>query len=431
MQSPFRSSSQDKNISTILLASLLLLLLAACVPLAQNPQGAAPNATQDIAASPATPALSKNIALSENIKDGCVEAFDPNLDYFPEKVTVDVTQGFQVAYFNHYKVVTINTPFPDAAEAIRYALVQCGTPAPDGFSPEQIFEVPAKSIVTMSTTYLPYLDQLGLLDKLVGIDEATYINNASVLKMVEAGQVKAIGSGVTVNVEQALDLQPDLIMTYASGAPDYDAHPKLIEAGLKVVLNAEWLDGTPLGRAEWGKFIALFFNRETSAQQNFAATAQRYNDFKALAANSKNKPSVLVGTPYQGVWYLPGGMSFGAVFLADAGATYPWNNDPSTGSLALSIEDVFDKSQAADVWINIGFYPSLADMLAADERFAEFSAFQKGAVWNNDQRQNVNGGNDYYESGVANPDVVLADLIKILHPEALPEHEFVYYHQVK
>jgi iron complex transport system substrate-binding protein len=270
----------------------------------------------------------------------------------------------------------------------------------------------------------------GLLDRLVAVDDVTYVNNPAVLAMAEAGTLVQIGYGAGVNVEQILDLAPDLVMTYGSGSPEYDAHPVLLNAGLKVAVNAEWLETSPLGRAEWGKFIALFFNKEATAESTFADTVARYEDLKAKAAAAE-KPTVLTDSEYQGSWYVAGGRSFTAQLLADAGAAYLWADDESTGSIPVAFEAVFDKAAAADFWLNVGFVNSLEEMKAADERYTDFAAFQKGNVWNNNKRQNANGGNDYYESAVAQPDAVLADLIAIFHPELMPEHAFVYYQRLQ
>lgn len=419
------------------LTLLLALALAACAPAATPPT--APTAVPPTAAPPTavpptaapTPLPTPIPAPTVNLTDACVTDFVAGVDYFPEKATVQYSEGFSLEYFGHYKVLTVNTPYPGATESFQYALVQCGTPTPEGFTAEQIIEVPVKTIVTMSTTYLPFLEQIGVLDRLVGLDEATYVSNPTVLKMAADGKLKTIGSGAAVNVEQALDLRPDLIMAYSSGSPEYDAHPKLIEAGLKVALNAEWLDTSPLGRAEWGKFIAAFFNKEAQAEKVFDETAQKYEALKALAAKATNKPVVFVGTPYEGTWYMPGGRSFAAAFLIDAGATYPWADTTDTGSLYLSFEEVFDKAKDADFWLNVGFVPDLKSLTNQDARFADFAAYQKGNVWNNDARTTASGGNDYYESAVARPDVVLADLIAILHPELMKDHTLTYYRQLK
>jgi iron complex transport system substrate-binding protein len=404
-----------------LLFTLMLTLLSACIA----PSGA-PVAT------PAAVAESQAVvgAPATNLTEGCVDAFDPNVDYFPEKISLTHTTGFRVEYHNSYKVITVATPWPGAGEAQQYVLVQCGASEPTGFDAAQIIEVPVQQIATMSTSYLPFLDMYGLLDRLVAVDDVTYVNNPAVLAMAEAGTLVQIGYGAGVNVEQILDLAPDLVMTYGSGSPEYDAHPVLLNAGLKVAVNAEWLETSPLGRAEWGKFIALFFNKEATAESTFADTVARYEDLKAKAAAAE-KPTVLTDSEYQGSWYVAGGRSFTAQLLADAGAAYLWADDESTGSIPVAFEAVFDKAAAADFWLNVGFVNSLEEMKAADERYTDFAAFQKGNVWNNNKRQNANGGNDYYESAVAQPDAVLADLIAIFHPELMPEHAFVYYQRLQ
>lgn len=416
-----------------LLITILMTLLAACAPAVPATEPPAPPTPLQVQTEAPTPAAPPVAAPEHNLTDGCVPegAFDPAVDYFPEKATLTYTENFSVEYFNHYKVVTVKTPYPGATEPMQYALVQCGTPAPEGFLDEQIIEVPVKTVVTMSTTYLPFLDELGLLDRLVGLDDATYVSNPTVLKMAEEGKLTMLGYGSGVNVEKALELQPDLILTYSSGAPEYDAHPVLIQAGLKTVVDAEWLDTSPLGRAEWGKFIAVFFNQEAKAETLFAEKAQAYEDLKTLAAGVTQKPTVFTGSDYQGTWNVPGGNSFAAAFLKDAGANYLWADDTSTGSLPLAFEAVFERAKDADYWLNVGFFASLADLLAADARYADFAAYQNGNVWNNDARTSPNGGNDYYESAVAHPETVLADLIKIFHPELLPDHELVYYRQLK
>ncbi len=412
----------------LLLVSLLIVLLAACVAPATVPTETTPVAAGTV---PNTSASAPTGTVTDgNVTDGCVEAFDPALDYFPAKISLTHTDGFSVEYHNSYKVVTVETPWP-GAEAVQYVLVQCGAPAPEGFEDAQVIEVPVKRIITMSTTYLPFLEAYGVLDRLVGIDDATYVNNPTVLQMAADGDVAQIGYGAGVNVEQILDLEPDLVMTYGSGTPDYDAHPVLLNAGIKVALNAEWLTNSPLDRAEWGKFIALFFNQEATAEALFAETVARYDALKAQAADVTSKPTVFTDSEYQGTWFVAGGQSFTAQLLADAGADYLWADDESTASIPVAFEAVFERAANADYWINVGFLSSLAELQAMDERYADFAALQNGNVWNNNKRLNANGGSDYYESAVAHPDDVLADLIAIFHPDLLPDHEFVYYHALQ
>ncbi len=412
---------KGKNIFSLGLIGIWLL--AGCAAPAAPTAPAAATAEPPTAVEPAQPAA--------NLQSGCIDAFDAGVDYFPEKTSVERSQAFDIAYFSHYKVITVREPFPGAAGEVSYLLVQCGTPVPAGYDGVPVIEVPVRNIVAMSTTYLPFLEDLSLLDRLAGVDAFTYINSEAVNDLAAAGKLAEVGSGAEVNVETVLDLDPDLVMTYASGSSDYDAHPKLEEVGVPVVLNADYLDADPLARTEWVKFIAAFFNAEGAADAWFEKTVAEYEALTALTASLEVRPTVLVNTPYEGTWYLPGGQSFFARFLEDAGGDYLWAEDASTSSLFLDFEAVYDQAAAADFWVNIGFYGTLADLQGADARFTEFQAFQEGAVYNNDARQNAAGGFDFYESGVARPQVILADLIKIFHPNLLPDHELVYYRQME
>lgn len=369
------------------------------------------------------------IVPTTNLTDGCITTYDPTVDYFPEKATLTHSDGFTIEYFKHYKVITVRTPAP-GAEPLQYVLVQCGAPTPPGFAETQISQVPVKSIVTMSSTFVTTLAELKLLDRLVGLDEATYISNAKVLQMADAGQLTMIGVGAGVNVEQALDLQPELIMAVSAGNVEFDAHPKLQEAGLKVVLNAEWMETSPLGRAEWSKFIAAFFNREAAAETLFAERALQYEKLAALASTVQDRPTVFVNVVARGTWSVPGGHTYIARFLADAGADYLWAGETTNERLQLSFEEIYDTARDAEFWVNTGRVTTVQELLAGDERYADFVAFQTGNLWNNNARLGPNGGNEYWEVGVVHPEVVLADLITIFHPELLPDHELVYYHQL-
>lgn len=401
-------------------------------PVVETPTEAPTAVPEPTEAPTETPTEEPMVAAPDhNLTDGCVDNYDPTIDYFPEKIEVTHTSGFTVEYGNNYKVVTVLSPYTGAEESAQYLLVQCGTPAPEGFDQATLIEVPVTRFVAMSTTYLPALDVLGRLDALVGVDSGLYVSNETVRTMIANGDVAEVGSGADVNVETAVALEPDLIMTYASGFADYDAHPKLQEAGLTVALNAEYLDPSPLGRAEWVDYIALFFNEEAASEAWFADIAADYEATKALAASAAERPTVFANTPFDGTWYMPGGQSFTAQLLADAGADYLWADDDSAPTLFLDFESVFERAVDADYWINIGFYGSLADLAAADERFQDFAAFQNGRVYNFDARVNENGGNDIYESGVIFPNIVLADLVKIFHPDLLPDHELYYYRQME
>lgn len=180
-------------------------------------------------------------------------------------------------------------------------------------------------------------------------------------------------------------------------------------------------------QSEWGKYVALFFNTEAEANTIFDGVAERYNALSALAADIEDRPTVIAASPYAGTWYMPAGDSTIAQLLADAGADFLFRDETGT-SVPLDFEVVVERGAMAEFWVNVNqFWRDQTDMLADDARFAQFRAVQLNNVWNNNARMNVNGGSDYFESGAANPDVILADLIHIFHPELLPDHQLVYY----
>lgn len=364
----------------------------------------------------------------------CVETFDESADYFPDQATFTHAEGVEVAYFSHYKIVTVTNAFA-GAEPIDYVLVQCGTPTPDDIpAAAQIIEVPVSSVAMLSTTQLPHLTLLDALDALVAVDSGMFIYDATVRELVADGVVDEIGGGANVNVELALDIAPDAIFAYGF-SPDTDAHPVLIDAGIFTALNGEHREASPLGRAEWLKFTALFFNAEAEAEAVFAEIESRYNALIDLVAeNVPEDERVLVlpnaFSPFTDAWSIPGSETYAGFFLQHAGADVVLGDEvtDATDSVLFDFEVIYDAGLDADVWFLNAFGVFTADdLLAMDERFADFAAFQNGRVYNNVGRVNEAGGTDYFEGGVTAPDVILADFIAILYPELLPEHELVYW----
>jgi iron complex transport system substrate-binding protein len=395
------------NRGTGLAALLLAVALAAC-----GPNSAAPAGTQTPSATASASAAPESHSVAQ--------------------ISLRYAKTFSVAYHDNYKVVTVLKPWRDAQVTFRYVLVQRGTPPPADTGDAQVIEVPVNRVIAVNTTHLPYLDRLGVTDKLVGVGEANRINTPSVVAAIKAGKLPEVGRNAEVNVERVIDLQPDIVTVLGLGNPEKDNYPALMKAGLKVVLIADFMEDTPLGRAEWLKFMALFFNREAEAEKMFDEVAQRYETMSQVARNVTQKPTVFMGFDDDGKWYMPGGRSYLAKYLADAGANYVWADDPTSGRAPLSLEAVYERAANADIWVNQSqSWTSLAQALQADERYDKFDAVKNGNVYNNNARLNPTGGNDYNEGGNANPDVVLADLIKIFHPELLPDHELVYYRHLK
>jgi iron complex transport system substrate-binding protein len=343
------------------------------------------------------------------------------------QVTIDYARNFTLEYKEGYKLLTVLMPWAGATEPIRYALVPKGQADPGGIDDALIVHTPVESFVSLSTTYLPFLEQIDELSSLVAVDSGAYIYNAEVQNWLKAGVVAEVGSGAVINMESLIDLNPDLIMTSASGFAEYDSHPQLLEAGLKVVINSDYLEQDPLGRAEWGKFIAAFFEKEAEADRLFNEMVARYQQAKALTSNLSTRVTVFTNTAYEGTWYMPGGESYIAILLADAGADYLFKDIEGSGAQPLDFEVVLERAKDADYWINVGALSELSALAAMDARYADFKAYQEGKVYTYSKRMNASGAVDYFESGAAAPDVILMDLIKAFYPDLLPEHEFFYY----
>ena len=408
----FEIGENMKKIVT-LLAVLILLALPACQAPAQVVETAAPVGD--------TYPLETPTEITYPVEEP-TEA--PASD---AQVTIDYARNFTLEYKEGYKLLTVLIPWAGATEPIRYALVPKGQADPGGIDDALIVHTPVESFVSLSTTYLPFLEQIDELSSLVAVDSGAYIYNAEVQNWLKAGAVAEVGSGAVINIESLIDLNPDLIMTSASGFAEYDSHPQLLEAGLKVVINSDYLEQDPLGRAEWGKFIAAFFEKEAEADRLFDEMVARYQQAKALTSNLPTRVTVFTNTAYEGTWYMPGGESYIAILLADAGADYLFKDIEGSGAQPLDFEVVLERAKDADYWINVGALSELSALAAMDARYADFRAFQEGKVYTYSKRMNASGAVDYFESGAAAPDVILMDLIKAFYPDLLPEHEFFYY----
>lgn len=384
------------------------------------------------------PVLPGVMVTAQEAATACVESYDAEVDYFLDKAEAEYSTGWTVEYFNNYKLVTMLTPWPGSVpeDAIQYVLVQCGTPAPEGYDAGQIIEIPAGDVIALSTTYLPHLESLGLLDHLIGLDSFLYTTTPEVVELAGAGELVEVGNNNTINIELVLDAEPGLVLSYGSGDASFDAEPLLREAGVPVVMATDFIEVSPLGRAEWIKFVSLFYNAEATANEVFDSRVTAYEALADIASSipDDERPQVLWNsyTSFGDAWYIPGSESYTAQIVRDAGADLVLGDDPlvqgTSSALPFAFEAVYEVGIDADYWMPIAFgVLTLDDLLAMDERYADFAPVQNGTVYELTKRINANGGNDFYESGVANPQLVLADLVRIFHPELLPDHETIYF----
>jgi iron complex transport system substrate-binding protein len=356
---------------------------------------------------------------------------DTGKDSASGKSVIKYAHSFTLAYFDHYKLVQVLNTLTGKSDTLQYLLVPRGMPVPSGYPNAQVIPIPVKTIIGMSSMHIALADFAEVSDRIIGLGSLEYVTSPIVRKNIAAGKIATVGLDGNINKELVLTLHPDVLMDMGNPDAGFGRYKTLTDAGVPVLLNVEWLENSPLGRAEWVKVMAALVNKEELVNRKFDSLAQAYEKMAQAGRQAAVKPSVIIGMPYKGSWFTPAGQSYVAQFLRDAGATYKWSDSKGVGSLSLNFEAVAPEALTADYWLNIGYVDTKADIAAKDQRYASFKPFKTGQLYNNNKQVNDIGSNDYWESGAVNPQVILADLIRILHPELLPDHSLVYYKQLK
>ncbi len=359
-----------------------------------------------------------------------------SVDLFPHKARLRFARCFTIEYRGTYKRVEVRTPWRNSRESFVYILAPRGaSPTVDLQPGAVVIPVPLERMALSSATWTSHFSMLHIEETLVGLAGCAWISTPEVVSLIRKGHITEIGDGgpgmnQQINMERLTLLKPDAVMVYGTGLPEFDQAPKLVEAGFKSLMNASHMEATPLGRTEWIKFIAAFFNKEAEAERVFDEIALNYEALASKARTVSRRPTVFCNAAWRGTWHMPGGESYNARFLEDAGAHYLWRDDNTPGNIPLAIETVVERAREAEFWIDTGMCRSLAELRGVDDRYGLFASFRAGKVFNNDARVNPQGGNDYWATGIARPDLVLADLISIFHPELIPEHRRIWYRQL-
>ena len=372
--------------------------------------------------------LSLIFCLFLSCKEKTKDTLPPTLE--SKTIAIEYAKGFTIEKTGSgVTIITVSSPWPNAQTNFKYALVPKDKMASITLNQEEynaIIGVPVNNIVTTSTTHIPSLESLGVIDALKGFPDTQYVSSVKTRELIAAGKIKELGNNESINTEMVIELNPEVIFGFSINNQN-KAYETLQRSNIPVVYNGDWTEETPLGKAEWIKFFAPFFQKEQAADSIFREISDAYNEVKSMAKNSRNKPTVLSGALYKDVWYLPGGNSWGAMFLKDANVVYPWSTTDQTGSLNLSIESVLAKGIDTDFWISPSQFTSYKEMEDANRHYLKFKAFQNKNVYTFAKTKGATGGLLYFELGPNRPDLILKDLIHIFHPEILPEHELFFF----
>jgi iron complex transport system substrate-binding protein len=266
------------------------------------------------------------------------------------------------------------------------------------------------------------LEILGAADALVGFPNAEYITSRETRDRIEQGELIDIGKDMGLNTEMVIALQPQAVIGFALDDSD-KSYSTLRKNNIPIIFNGDWLEETPLGRAEWIKFFGALLDRDREADSIFNQIEKEYLEAREIAKESKESPTIMSGILFKDQWNLPAGESFTARLYEDANTSYLWKESKGQGSLVLNFESVLDRAREADFWIGSGIYTRRKDLIEANGHYAEFKAYDQNRIYTFSKRKGDGGGIIYFELGPLQPHVVLKDLIKVTHPDLLPEYE--------
>jgi iron complex transport system substrate-binding protein len=341
--------------------------------------------------------------------------------------SVKYAKGFDFYHAGGIKKLVIYHPERSGYPNATFYLIDSMVMERNGYQPSKnIIVLPISDVAVFSATQLNAIEMLGLLDEVKGISEARYINSGAVRNKFEQGEIVELATNADYFVEKILTVHPSII--FYSPYTFTDQHP-LEVTNIPLVPFYDYFENEPLGRAEWIKFTAAFFNKDEEAETMFREIEEDYLYYKSLTDGMEIIPTVFSDKYFNGQWYVPGGKSYIAALFRDAGADYLWKDDTHTGSFPLDYEVVYSKAHHADFWRIVGSYgdePTYDALAAENELYKNFKAFQtKKVVWCDAEET------AYFENSPLEPHLVLADLIFAFHPELLPDHQPKYYHILK
>lgn len=329
-----------------------------------------------------------------------------------------------------YILVDIVNPWDTTRLLQRYLLIDSLQPVPEDIPDGKIVKTPVDNIVVYSSVHTSIIEKLGAVERIAGVCEPEYILSQAVREKVRNGEIADCGKSLSPSVEKIIQAQGRIIIASPFENNSYASAEKL---SLPIIEGADYMENNPLGRAEWIKLYGYLLGVPEMADSIFAEIESNYNSLKnqvaqAIAAG-KQRPTMISEKKYGNSWGVPGGLSYISVMYEDAGAKNIFADYRQTGSVMLSFEEVFTKGINADYWFfkynSDGDY-TYEDLLGEYPLYEKFDAFKNRKIF---------GCNTsyvpYYDDITLRPDMILADFIKIFHPELLPDYTLKYFLPLK
>jgi len=357
----------------------------------------------------------------------CISRNKTSLEVFKQNIYIpEYASGFKILGAENFAstLIQITNPWQGAKDiTMSYFVSRNGEQAPAGFN-GPIIPAGAKQIVCMSSSYIAMLDALGEINRIVGVSGIDYIANPYILAHKDS--IKDLGP--EMNYELLISLKPDVVLLYGIGDAQTAVTDKLKELSIPYLYMGEYLEESPLGKAEWMLVLSELTDKREEGMKIFREIPKRYYALKTLTDSVKQRPTVMFNTPWNDSWVMPSTQSYMAQLVTDAGADYIYKENTSNSSTPIGLETAYKLIQKADYWINVGMASTLDELKTVNPKFADAKAVREKTVYNNNLRTTPTGGNDYWESAVVRPDIVLRDLIHIFHPELVSDSLYYYRH---
>lgn len=361
------------------------------------------------------------------------QAVETRCEVFSDSLIPEYAEKFRIFFTPEYTVFRVNSPWQGGNNTtVEYLLANDTVSIPDAnMKGRFVIVAPVKRVVCMSTTHVGMLSALGLDSSIVSISGSRFVYNAGIQKLIQEGYISEAGYEGSFDFEGIARLKPDLIFAYGIGPEVASWYGRMESLHIPVVYVAEFLEEEPLGRAEWIRFVGRMMGVSQKADSFFFSVRDSYLSVRNLLQNDRTKPVVMTGLPWKEVWNVPSGNSYTAKLISDAGGIYWCKDLIGLENYELSIEEAVSRAFEAQVWINAGIARSLADIKNTDSRLTAIPAYLNGKVFSNTARIGPGGGNDYWESGIVHPEIILHDLYRILHGPAKKETDFFYFIHLK
>ena len=334
---------------------------------------------------------------------------------------MEYASGLSIDKHKGYTQVTVYDPWKKGAVRQTYILVPRSEQLPSPLPKGTVVRTPLHNVLVYSSVHANLIKELGMVSSIKSVCDARYFKIPEIVAGLKTGAITDCGASMSPSIEKVASTTPEAILLSPFQNSTYGA---LANTGTPIIELADYMEQTPLGRAEWMKFIGLLYGREATADSLFREVENHYNVLKKLVEKVSERPEVLSETMTSGVWYVPGGASYKAALFRDAGADYPWADNTDTGSLALDFAQVLYKEHDADYWLVTTYGQKLDKrvMLAIYPHNDERPAFNNHGVYYVDSSTHP-----IFEDTPFHPELLLREYIKIFHGELLPDYELHYY----